>query len=168
MVGYVYAFTGGKVVIHSFQGSISYVQTVPTTTSFWSLIQNKCQTILTSKHAKSPHLDRPNSDAVQGPPDDSKPLPLSALMTPHVLIAMLNYAALALFDMALRSLIPVFCATPVNMGGLGFESPRIGNILAAFGIANGLFQVFSLLSYTTSLAQKWCLLAELHPAYRPS
>lgn len=114
-------------------------ETVPTTTSFWSLIRNKCRTILAFK---SPHQDRPNSDTVQGPPDNSKPLPLSALMTPHVLIATSNYAALALFDMALRSLIPVFYATPVNMGGLGLDPPRIGNILAAFGIANGLFQVF--------------------------
>ncbi|KAG1780678.1 major facilitator superfamily domain-containing protein [Suillus placidus] len=117
-------------------------ETVPTTTSLWSLIRNRCRTILTFEHTKPPQLDRSNSDTVQGPPDDSKPLPLSALMTPHVLIATLTYATLALFDIALRSLIPVFYATPVNMGGLGLDPPRIGNILAVFGIANGLFQVF--------------------------
>jgi MFS family permease len=116
-------------------------ETVPTTTSFWSLIRNRFRTILTFAHTKPPQLDRSNSDTVQGPPE-SRPLPLSALMTPHVLIATLNYATLALFDIALRSLIPVFYATPVDMGGLGLDPPRIGNILAVFGIANGLFQVF--------------------------
>lgn len=117
-------------------------ETVPTTTSYWSLIQNRCRTILAFGHTKPPQLDRSNSDAVQDSPDNSKPLPLSALMTPHVLIVILNYGTLALFDIALRSLIPVFYATPVNMGGLGLDPPRIGNILSIFGIANGLFQVF--------------------------
>ncbi|KAG1858896.1 major facilitator superfamily domain-containing protein [Suillus subluteus] len=117
-------------------------ETVPTTTSLWSLIRNRCRTVLTFVHTKPPQPDRSDSDTVQGSPNDSRPLPLSALMTPHVLIATLNYATLALLDIALRSLIPVFYATPVDMGGLGLDPPRIGNILAVFGIANGLFQVF--------------------------
>ncbi|KAG1791879.1 major facilitator superfamily domain-containing protein [Suillus plorans] len=93
-------------------------------------------------HTKPPQPDGSNSDTVQGSPDDSQPLPVSALMTPRVLIAMSNHATLALLDIALRTLIPVFYSTPVNMGGLGLDPPRIGNILAVFGIANGLFQVF--------------------------
>ncbi|KAG2138617.1 major facilitator superfamily domain-containing protein [Suillus bovinus] len=117
-------------------------ETVPTTTSSWNLVRNRCRSMLPFVHIKPPQPDRSNSDTVQGSPHDSKPLPLRALMTPHVLIATLNYATLALFDIALRSLIPVFYATPVNMGGLGLDPPRIGNILAAFGIVNGLFQVF--------------------------
>jgi len=49
---------------------------------------------------------------------------------------------LALFDISLRSLIPLFYATPVHLGGLGLDPPQIGNVLAVYGIVNGLFQVF--------------------------
>jgi hypothetical protein len=81
-------------------------------------------------------------DTDQDSHDDSKPLPLRALLTSRVLIATSNYAALGLFDISLRALIPVFYATPVDLGGLGLDPPRIGNTLAVFGIVNGLFQVF--------------------------
>ncbi|KAG1728507.1 major facilitator superfamily domain-containing protein [Suillus paluster] len=117
-------------------------ETVPTTTSIWGLIRNRCRAALTFIHTKSPQDIINSDDTVQDSPDGSKPLPLRALLTPHVFIATSNYATLALFDIALRSLIPVFYATPVDMGGLGLDPPRIGNILAVFGIANGLFQVF--------------------------
>ncbi|KAG0698309.1 major facilitator superfamily domain-containing protein [Suillus ampliporus] len=122
---------------------LSFSMTVPTTTSLWGLIRNRCRTILMSIHTKLPQVDGSiSNDIVQDRPDESKPLPLRALLTPHVLIATFNYATLALLDIALRSLIPVFYATPVDLGGLGLDPPRIGNILAVFGIANGLFQVF--------------------------
>ncbi|KAG1814962.1 major facilitator superfamily domain-containing protein [Suillus variegatus] len=135
----------GPALFTAFMWLVMYMllqETVPTTTSFWNLIQNKCRTILTIAHTKPPQPDGSNSDTAQGSPDDSQPLPLSALMTPRVLIAISNHATLALLDIALRTLIPVFYSTPVNMGGLGLDPPRIGNILAVFGIANGLFQVF--------------------------
>ncbi|KAG0708211.1 hypothetical protein DFH29DRAFT_893638 [Suillus ampliporus] len=45
-------------------------------------------------------------------------------------------------DIAIRSIQPLFFATPVDTGGLGLDPPRIGDILAAFGIVNGLFQMF--------------------------
>jgi MFS family permease len=90
-------------------------------------------------HTKSLPLHGSHSDDTdQDSHDDSKPLPL----TSRVLIATSNYAALGLFDISLRALIPVFYATPVDLGGLGLDPPRIGNILAVFGIVNGLFQVF--------------------------
>ncbi|OJA20736.1 hypothetical protein AZE42_12513, partial [Rhizopogon vesiculosus] len=118
-------------------------ETVPTTTSLWSLIQNKCRNMFVFTHPKSLPADGSHSnDTIQDSRDDSKPLPLRALLTSHVLIAMLNYATLALLDIALRSLIPVFYATPVDLGGLGLDPLRIGNILAVFGIFNGLLQVF--------------------------
>ncbi|KAG1749276.1 hypothetical protein EDB19DRAFT_1601688, partial [Suillus lakei] len=117
-------------------------ETVPMTTSLWSLIQNSCQTILTFVHTKPPQVDTSNPNTIQGSPDDSKPLPLSTLMTPYVLIATLNFTTLTLFDHSLHAPIPVFYATPVNKGGLGLDPLRIGNILAVFSIANGLFQLF--------------------------
>jgi len=118
-------------------------ETVPTTTSLWRLIQNRYRNMSVSIHPKSLPADGSHSDdTILDSRDDSKPLPLRALFTSRVLIVMLNYATLALFDIALRSLMPVFYATPVDLGGLGLDPPRIGNILAVFGIVNGLLQVF--------------------------
>ncbi|KAG1729767.1 MFS multidrug-resistance DHA1 sub-family [Suillus lakei] len=135
----------GPALIAALAWVVTYMllqEAMPTTTSLWSLIRNRCRTILMFARTQPPQVDRSSSDTVQGSPDDSKPLPLSALMTPHVLIATLNYTTLTLFDTSLCALIPLFYATPVNMGGLGLDPPRIGNILAVFGIANGLFPVF--------------------------
>ncbi|KAG1732162.1 major facilitator superfamily domain-containing protein [Suillus lakei] len=74
--------------------------------------------------------------------DDSKPLPLRSLLIPKVIIAAGNYAALSLLDIAFRDVQPLFFATPLEFGGLGLDPPRIGNILAIYGVINGLFQIF--------------------------
>ena len=73
---------------------------------------------------------------------DETPLPLRALLVPRVLIAAGNYATLSLLDIAFRAVQPLFFATPTELGGLGLDPPRIGNILSVYGIANGLFQIF--------------------------
>ncbi|KAG1856207.1 MFS multidrug-resistance DHA1 sub-family [Suillus tomentosus] len=73
--------------------------------------------------------------------DDSKPLPLRSLLIPRVIIAAGNYAALSLLDIAFRDVQPLFFATPIELGGLGLDPPRIGNILALYGVINGLFQI---------------------------
>ncbi|KAH7884488.1 major facilitator superfamily domain-containing protein [Phlebopus sp. FC_14] len=83
--------------------------------------------------------------APQGEPfkdDDMTPLPLRALLIPRVLIAAGNYATLSLLDIAFRAVQPLFYATPTELGGLGLDPPQIGNILAIYGVVNGLFQIF--------------------------
>jgi hypothetical protein len=72
----------------------------------------------------------------------SKPLALRSLLVPRVIIAAGNYAALSFLDIAFRAVQPVFFATPLELGGLGLDPPRIGNILAIYGVINGLFQIF--------------------------
>lgn len=94
--------------------------------------------------------------------DDVKPLPLRSLLIPRVIIAAGNYAALSLFDIAFRAVQPLFFATPLELGGLGLDPPHIGNILAIYGVINGLFQIFffadlhdrfgSKIIYSTSMA----------------
>ena len=74
--------------------------------------------------------------------EDENPLPLRALLVPRVLIAAGNYATLSLVEMAFRSVQPLFFATPTELGGLGLDPPRIGNILSIYGVVNGLFQAF--------------------------
>lgn len=84
-----------------------------------------------------------SSENIEGPRKESEaPLPLRALLVPRVLIAAGNYATLSLLDIAFRAVQPLFFATPLELGGLGLDPPRIGNILSVYGVVNGLFQIF--------------------------
>ncbi|KAI9568189.1 major facilitator superfamily domain-containing protein [Boletus coccyginus] len=74
--------------------------------------------------------------------EDEDPPPLRTLLVPRVLIAAGNYAALSLLEMTFRAVQPVFFATPIELGGLGLDPPRIGNILSVFGLVDGLFHIF--------------------------
>ena len=91
-------------------------------------------------------VPRQNARTVQNIDDDyvqaERPLPLRSLLTPRVLIAAGNYAAISLVDIAFRAIQPVFLSTPINLGGLGLSTPSIGTLLSAQGILNGIFQVF--------------------------
>ncbi|KAG5350892.1 hypothetical protein C0989_008863 [Termitomyces sp. Mn162] len=74
--------------------------------------------------------------------DEEQPLPLCDLLTPRVLLAAGNYAGLSLVDIAFRAIQPLFLSTPIAFGGLGLSPSVIGKILSAYGICNGVFQVF--------------------------
>ncbi|KAJ6468353.1 member of major facilitator superfamily multidrug-resistance, DHA1 sub-family [Mycena sanguinolenta] len=72
-----------------------------------------------------------------------EPVPsLRALLIPPVIVAAGNYALLSLVDIALRAIHPVFLSTPIELGGLGMNTSRIGNILSILGVLNGIVQVF--------------------------
>lgn len=72
----------------------------------------------------------------------ARPLPLRQLLTPRVIIAAGNYAFLAVVDMTLRAIQPVFYSTPIALGGLGLSPQTIGLILALYGMINGVLQIF--------------------------
>ncbi|OSD06359.1 MFS general substrate transporter [Trametes coccinea BRFM310] len=74
--------------------------------------------------------------------DESRPLPLRRLLVPRVIIAAGNYAFLAIVDITLRAIQPVFYSTPVALGGLGLEPQTIGMILSLYGVTNGIVQIF--------------------------
>ena len=89
----------------------------------------------------------PSIAMVSGQNDDDfsqadKPLPLRSLLIPRVLIAAGNYASLSLVDIAMKSIQPVFLATPVLLGGLGLTPSSIGTVLSLQGLVNALFPVF--------------------------
>ncbi|KAJ7236260.1 major facilitator superfamily multidrug-resistance, DHA1 sub-family [Mycena haematopus] len=72
-----------------------------------------------------------------------EPVPsLRSLLIPPVIMAASNYAFLSLVDIALRAIHPVFLSTPIELGGLGLPTSRIGNLLSVFGVLNGVVQVF--------------------------
>ncbi|KIJ65124.1 hypothetical protein HYDPIDRAFT_111019 [Hydnomerulius pinastri MD-312] len=82
-----------------------------------------------------------SSDGIQ-PDNSDKPLPLRGVLVPRVILASSSYAAIALVDIAFRTVQPVYYATPVSMGGLGLDTPTIGTILAVLGMGIGVCQIF--------------------------
>ncbi|KAG0694691.1 major facilitator superfamily domain-containing protein [Suillus ampliporus] len=112
-------------------------ETVPTRVTLGSLLKGKYRK--DSTPVKNPVTGSSDSlstedTAQRANADDSKPLPLRSLLTPRVIIAAGNYAALSLLEIAFRAVQPLFFATPLELGGLGFDPPRIGNILAIYAI----------------------------------
>ncbi|KAF9037054.1 major facilitator superfamily domain-containing protein [Panaeolus papilionaceus] len=80
-----------------------------------------------------------------------KPLPLRNLLTGRVIIAVVNYAALSLVDIAFRAVQPLFLSTPIHLGGLGLAPPTIGKVLSVYGVLNCLFQVL----FFTRIHDSW-------------
>ena len=69
-------------------------------------------------------------------------MPIHLLMkTYSVMLPIVNYAALALVDIGFSALIPLFYATPIEIGGLGLSPSIIGAYLAISGLLNGFFQI---------------------------
>jgi len=113
-------------------------ETVEHPVSFKDLIKSKLQQKRDKKALT--HSETAPDDSSD---DKEKPVPLKYLLTSRrVVLAATNYAFLALVDIAFRALQPVFFSTPVELGGLGFPPSTIGNVLSAYGVLSGIFQVF--------------------------
>ncbi|KAG1860146.1 major facilitator superfamily domain-containing protein [Suillus subalutaceus] len=111
-------------------------ESVSTKTSLWELIKGG---FFRQSYSNS---HQPSSNVLINPGGaQPKPLPLRALLTPKVLTITVNFATMALFHMAFTSVLPVFYATSIELGGLSLDPPRIGVILAAQGAAHGIFQL---------------------------
>jgi len=67
-------------------------------------------------------------------------------------------------DISLRVLQPIFLSTPVALGGLGFDPPAIGAILAFSGLMNGIFTIFLLPWMTDCFGVKWVYLVGMAAA----
>ncbi|KAI0711906.1 MFS general substrate transporter [Cerioporus squamosus] len=93
---------------------------------------------------KEAAIERDASQVAKNPvvDDGSRPLPLRQLLVPRVIIAAGNYAFLAIVDITLRAIQPVFYSTPIALGGLGLDPQVIGLIMSLYGIINGLTQIF--------------------------
>ncbi|KAG2106601.1 major facilitator superfamily domain-containing protein [Suillus discolor] len=90
---------------------------------------------------------QPSTNVIVDPGEGSpgevqpKPLPLRALLTSKVLTVTASYTTMGLFQTGYNSVLPVFYATPIELGGLSLDPPRIGTLLAASAIIHGLFQL---------------------------
>ncbi|KAF8740050.1 hypothetical protein AX14_008958 [Amanita brunnescens Koide BX004] len=74
----------------------------------------------------------------------SEPMPLRKLLTFPVVLSISNHITLALMDMMFISLLPLFMAMPVELGGLGFTPLAIGYVLGILGVWRGLFAILFL------------------------
>ncbi|KAJ6461113.1 MFS general substrate transporter [Mycena sanguinolenta] len=74
------------------------------------------------------------------PATEIRHLSLREVLTPRVITAVSNYSLLALLDIALRALQPLFYTLHIRNGGLGFSPPLVGLCLGAFGLFSGLYQ----------------------------
>ncbi|KAF7967565.1 hypothetical protein HWV62_33761 [Athelia sp. TMB] len=89
------------------------------------------------KAARGPSAVESRIDQAEPAP---APLPFRALLTPPVVLTVSAYGLVAVLDMALRGLWPVFYSTALDYGGLGLPPPAVGLVMGSFGLANGLFQ----------------------------
>ena len=74
--------------------------------------------------------------------DEDTAIPIHTLMKTHsVMVPIAVCGTFSLLDVGFFSLVPLFYATPIEIGGLGLPPSTIGMSLAAFGFIDGLFQV---------------------------
>ena len=81
------------------------------------------------------------SSSVCPPEECSEPVPLKELLTYPVVLSVFNYVFLAFIDVMFISLLPLFMAMPIELGGLGFAPMAIGYVLGALGVWSGLFSL---------------------------
>ncbi|KAI6098971.1 major facilitator superfamily domain-containing protein [Pisolithus croceorrhizus] len=75
-------------------------------------------------------------------PQYDAPVPLRILLTPERVLYIVNYGVLALVEICVFVLLPLFLSTPIELGGLGQTPAMIGLWMSGYGIVNGLFQAF--------------------------
>ena len=89
-------------------------------------------------------LHSASSSTIIRPEEHSEPMTLRKLLTYPVILSISNYATLAFLEIMFISLLPLFMAMPIELGGLGFTPMAIGYILGTVGIWMGLFSVLFL------------------------
>lgn len=55
---------------------------------------------------------------------------LKKLMTRHISLIIFSFGVLSLLGIGISALLPLFCFTPVDHGGLGFKAKTIGNVIS--------------------------------------
>ncbi|KAG2146248.1 major facilitator superfamily domain-containing protein [Suillus clintonianus] len=131
----IFASVAWLVTYFRFKESVSTSAPLLGLLKGWFSRQSHTQHSMTSSNAMV------SSGAANSEQVPSKPLPLRASLTPKVLTVTASYVTMAVLYMAFSSILPLFYATPIELGGLSLDPPRIGAILAASGLAHGIFQL---------------------------
>ncbi|KAF7341669.1 Efflux pump azaL [Mycena sanguinolenta] len=116
----------------------------------------------TAPHKKRPiwdGLDDPNGHISISPP--STPRSLLQLFTFPVMISLFNNIALSLLNIAVVSLVPLFFAMPITVGGLGLPPQKIGSAMAIQGVAIAGFQLLFFAKITRRFGERAVMIAGL-------
>ena len=97
---------------------------------------------LLGRWCKPQSENKNSSAAIEDGPVDPHEIPLSfrkCLIAP-VLLACGSYASFTILDISFNTMLPVYLATSINMGGLGLDPLAIGTILASM-VLGGILQL---------------------------
>ena len=96
-----------------------------------------------------PSVDSSGNDSVDDQAESTPPVQptdesytYKSLLSRHISALMFSFGILSLLGGVQGSLIPLFCFTPVQNGGLGFTATDIGNTLSLRAIATLSIQLF--------------------------
>lgn len=83
----------------------------------------------------------PSESVIPDIPDSEESSPsIRSLLTPRLIILLINYTFLALVDQSHQVLLPLTYSTSIPLGGLGFDPFTIGAIMGTWGMVNGITQ----------------------------
>jgi hypothetical protein len=78
-------------------------------------------------------------------------VPLKSLLVFPVMVSVANYCSLSFLGIAFSALFPLFCATPIEFGGLDLPPNKIGLWLGGMGCLNGVFQAL----FLSRIVRRW-------------
>ncbi|KAF8713430.1 hypothetical protein AX14_012984 [Amanita brunnescens Koide BX004] len=85
-----------------------------------------------------------SASSITSPEERSEPVPLRKLLTYPVVLSVSNYVTLSFMDIMFTSLLPLFMAMPIELGGLGLTPMAIGYVLGTLGVWTGIFSMLFL------------------------
>jgi Na+/melibiose symporter-like transporter len=74
----------------------------------------------------------------QASPEDKS---LKKLMTRHISLIIFSFGVLSLLGVGIGALLPLFCFTSVEHGGLGFDAKRIGSVISQRSVSVLIIQM---------------------------
>ena len=87
------------------------------------------------------------------------PLSFCKLLIAPVLLACGSYASFTILNISFCTMLPIYLATPIKMGGLGLDPPAIRTILASMEVFGGILQLFFFTPLHNWLGRKTLFLA---------
>lgn len=72
-----------------------------------------------------------------------KPASYKSLFTWHITLIIITFAVISLFGICILALLPLFCFTPIDKGGLSFDAKHIGWVISQRSISTLLIQLFA-------------------------
>jgi hypothetical protein len=79
-----------------------------------------------------------HAESEQASPEDKS---LKKLMTRHISLIIFSFGVLSLLGIGIGALLPLFCFTPIEHGGLGFNAKTIGSVISQRSVSVLIIQM---------------------------